>query len=71
MLALHAQVKALQEQYGLSYKDAAHHLYLSQLKVMAIAKDIEDQAVRLHGEVDDNCTKDLRGRLAQIDEGTI
>ena len=70
MLALHAQVKALQQQYGLSYKDAAHRLYHSQLKVLAIAKDTEDEAAWMHAEAD-NITTDLRGRLAQIDEGTM
>ena len=30
-LALHAEVKAMQEQYGLSYKDSAHHLYLAEV----------------------------------------
>jgi hypothetical protein len=30
-LALHAEVKAIQEEFGLSYKDSAHRLYLAEI----------------------------------------
>ena len=29
-LALHAEIKAMQDQYGLSYKDSAHRVYLAE-----------------------------------------
>jgi len=30
-LALHAEVKAIQQEFGLSYKDGAHRLYLAEI----------------------------------------
>jgi len=30
-LALHAEIKALQQRFGLSYKDAGHRLYLAEM----------------------------------------
>jgi len=30
-LALHAEVKAIQQEFGLSYKDSAHRLYLAEI----------------------------------------
>ncbi|KAF9521253.1 hypothetical protein CPB83DRAFT_900935 [Crepidotus variabilis] len=33
LLMLHAEVLALQQQLGISYKDAAHRLYLGEAKV--------------------------------------
>ena len=71
MLVLHAKVKALQQRYGLSYKDAAHRLYHSELRVMDVAEDMAGQSGSLHAQVEDNFISDLRERLAQIDEGTM
>jgi hypothetical protein len=42
LLALHAEVKALQEQLGLSYKDAAHRLYHSEVQKLRV----EDEACK-------------------------
>jgi hypothetical protein len=41
-LALHAEIKALQEQLGLSYKDAAHRLYHSEVQKLRV----EDEACK-------------------------
>jgi hypothetical protein len=30
-MALHAEVKAIQDEFGLSYKDSAHRLYLAEV----------------------------------------
>jgi hypothetical protein len=39
LLALHAEVKALQQQQGLSYKDAAHRLYHSEVQKLKAEDD--------------------------------
>jgi hypothetical protein len=39
LLALHAEVKALQQQQGLSYKDAAHRLYHSEVQKLKVEAD--------------------------------
>jgi len=31
-LALHTEIKALQQQFGLSYKDSAHRLYMAEVE---------------------------------------
>jgi hypothetical protein len=31
VLAVHAEIKATQQQFGLSYKDSAHRLYLAEV----------------------------------------
>jgi hypothetical protein len=44
---LHAEVKALQEMHGISYKDAAHRLYHSEAKKLAMEKEIEREVRKL------------------------
>ncbi|KAF8814721.1 hypothetical protein BYT27DRAFT_7081200, partial [Phlegmacium glaucopus] len=34
---LHAEIKALAQQLGLSYKDAAHHLYMAEVERVKMA----------------------------------
>ena len=41
-LNLHAKVIAMQLQWGLSYKDAAHCLYLAELEKMRGSKQAEN-----------------------------
>ena len=36
---LHAEVLALQEMLGISYKDASHHLYLAELEKLKVADE--------------------------------
>ena len=36
---LHAEVLALQETLGISYKDASHHLYLAELEKLKVADE--------------------------------
>ncbi|KAF8814637.1 hypothetical protein BYT27DRAFT_7219579 [Phlegmacium glaucopus] len=38
-LGLHAEIKSLQERLGISYKDASHRLYMSQLEKLKAEKD--------------------------------
>ncbi|KAF8800760.1 hypothetical protein BYT27DRAFT_7116735 [Phlegmacium glaucopus] len=38
-LGLHAEIKSLQERLGISYKDASHWLYMSELEKLKAEKD--------------------------------
>ncbi|KAF8812718.1 hypothetical protein BYT27DRAFT_7207558 [Phlegmacium glaucopus] len=38
-LGLHAEIKSLQERLGISYKDASHRLYMSELEKLKAEKD--------------------------------
>jgi hypothetical protein len=52
LLGLHAEVKVLQDQYGISYKDAAHRLYHAEiLKVSGLA-DCEAALSDIHTGLD-------------------
>jgi hypothetical protein len=52
LLGLHAEVKALQKQYGISYKDAAHRLYHAELQTLAALTDSEEILTTAHNELD-------------------
>jgi predicted PhzF superfamily epimerase YddE/YHI9 len=39
LLILHAEIKALQERYGIQYKDAAHRLYLAEIAKLQALDD--------------------------------
>ena len=52
LLYLHAEVKTLQDQYGISYKDAAHRLYHAE--ILKVSGLVESRQVlsKIHTEVD-------------------
>jgi hypothetical protein len=53
LLVLHAEVKALQEQHGISYKDAAHRLYHAEVQKLSALSDSQAAFSSLHGVLDD------------------
>ena len=52
LLHLHAEVKAVQEQYGISYKDAAHRLYHAEIQKLSALADTEADIAAIHDELD-------------------
>jgi hypothetical protein len=68
LLVLHAEIKALQHQHGLSYKDAAHRLYHSEVQKLRV----EDEACKaisgLRQQVDMLITDDISSQITSIDE---
>jgi hypothetical protein len=52
-LTLHAEVLALQDKLGISYKDASHRLYLAEMERLKVAdekyKAFKNLGVRLRG----------------------
>lgn len=62
-LALHAEVIALQNQLGISYKDAAHRLYMAEVEKLILAdKELKAWANLLNGI--DNSLRDVADNLA-------
>jgi hypothetical protein len=52
LLRLHAEVKALQDQYGISYKDAAHRLYHGEIQKLSALTSSESKFSTVHDELD-------------------
>ena len=67
----HAEVKALQETWGISYKDAAHRLYMAEVerikKADSSAKSFEEIKMRLDRLV----TCHIVPPIKQTDEGEL
>jgi predicted PhzF superfamily epimerase YddE/YHI9 len=47
LLVLHTEIKALQEQYGIQYKDAAHRLYLAEIAKLQALDDARSSFQKL------------------------
>jgi hypothetical protein len=59
---LHAEIKALAQQLGLSYKDAAHRLYMAEVERLKVA----DSAARSFAAVKQRINKVVSHELVPI-----
>ena len=66
-LALHAEIKALQEQLGLSYKDAAHRLYLSEVQKLRVQDEACKTLSELKGQVRSMIVDNISGKIHTAD----
>ena len=66
-LNLHAEVIAMQSQWGLSYKDAAHCLYLAELEKMGGSKQAENLMINIHQQIDRIITHNINPIINYID----
>lgn len=70
-LSLLAEVKALQlDQWGISYKDAAHHLYIAEIIRLKTEKEAELVIKGLLRRID-NTIHEIYPMLAKIDNGEL
>ena len=60
-------MKALQGVYGLSYKDAAHRLYHSEVQKLMLIDKVQDGKRNMHGEIKDTRLR-IDRKLAEIEE---
>ena len=51
-LALHAEIKAMQDQYGLSYKDSAHRVYLAEQARLQALANAHNAVLKIQERVD-------------------
>lgn len=71
MLNLHAEVIALQKRYGLSYKDAAHRLYMAEVEKIKIEKRYEFGYTKIRETIDNTIVNEVYAPITAIDEGKI
>jgi len=68
-LGSHADVKALQKQLGLSYKDAAHRLYMAELESLRMSDSASKYFEHIQREVDGIIIEDIGPAILAIDKG--
>ena len=70
-MELHAEVKALQARLGISYKDAAHRLYMAEIAKLNSEKDAEASMMKIKENIDNTVINDLYPPLMKIDSGEL
>lgn len=71
MLHLHAEVKALQTMYGISYKDAAHRLYMAEVEKIKIEKRNEFAFTKIRETIDNTIINEIYPPITMIDKGNL
>jgi hypothetical protein len=51
LLGLHAEVKALQERLGISYKDASHRLYMTEIEKLKADETMHKMSATIKGQM--------------------
>ena len=69
LLASHGDVKALQKQLGLSYKDAAHRLYMAELESTRVSDSASRYLERVRQQVDNFVIEEIGPAILAIDQG--
>lgn len=70
-LSLHAEVLALQRTLGISYKEAAHRLYMSELERLKAERRTEQAMRGLREHVDKTLFHEIYPPLEEIDSGRL
>jgi hypothetical protein len=68
-LALHAEVKALQQTLGISYKDAAHRLYMAEVAKMTSEQYGQNAMLKIREHIDNTVVNEIFPPLIKIDSG--
>jgi hypothetical protein len=66
-LTLHAEVKALQARFGLSYKDAAHRLYMSEVAKLRAEKRAEEAITSIRTRLDHTIVEQIFPPITRLD----
>jgi hypothetical protein len=64
-------VKALQETYGISYKDAAHRLFMAEVERVKKADSAEKSFAAIRGSLQSIVTSDILPPIDAIDKGSL
>ena len=70
-LSLHAEVLALQKTLGLSYKDAVHRLYMSEVEKMKAEKQSGHSFAKIRKTIDNMIINEIYPPLSKIDSGDL
>jgi hypothetical protein len=68
---LHVEVKALQETLGISYKDAAHRLFLAEGERVMKADSSANAYSALRVQLHDTATEEILPAISAIDKGAF
>ena len=68
---LHAEVKALQETLGISYKDAAHRLFLAEVERVKKADSAARSFTAIRHSLESLVTSDIIPPIQAIDKGEM
>ena len=66
-LILHAEIKALQSYLGISYKDAAHRLYMKEVDKLKNKRLTEKNCRKIRDHIDNTISSDLEAPIGEID----
>jgi hypothetical protein len=64
-------VKALQATLGISYKDAAHRLYLTEVEKMKTEKQAELALSAIRETIDNTIINEIHPPISKIDSGEL
>ena len=70
-LNLHAEVKAMQARLGLSYKDAAHRLYMAEVEKMQAEKHAELAITSIRNRIDKTIIHEIFPPITSVDSGQM
>jgi len=68
-LALHAEVRALQQQLGLSYKDSAHRLFLAEVEKLKEQDKAKKAFLAIRQCINSIMDHELIAPMSLVDEG--
>jgi len=68
---LHAEVKTLQETLGISYKDAAHRLFLAEVERVKKANSAEKSFAAIRRSLESLVTSNILPPIQAIDKGEM
>ncbi|KAF8328755.1 hypothetical protein F5887DRAFT_924092 [Amanita rubescens] len=71
LLLGHAEIKAVQEKFGLSYKDAAHRLYHTESRAQVDNDVVFRTFSQLRQGMDERIIHDITERIKEIDAGQM
>lgn len=66
---LHAEVKALQETLGISYKDAAHRLFMTEVERVKKADSAAKAYSAVRMQIQDTVMEEILPAVSAIDKG--
>jgi len=67
-LALHAEIKALQQLLGLSYKDAGHRLYLAELARLTESDRAHKAMLVVRQKIDKTLDHEILPPMSQLEQ---
>ena len=68
---LHREIKALQSRLGISYKDAAHRLYVGEIDKLKNKKVTEINCKKIQEQLEDIIHNGMKDRIADINKEIV